>query len=128
MPIVLGDIQEFDVLSPLIRSLFSFSDVGLIVKGQLTLEGEKMTRKNSTWTHCQDSPVERERKAGPCGDGNWPGFSAVYAKISAAAEKMARAPHVHLYADHVATMADLGSGHEERMKYRLHWLRTYNWL
>lgn len=31
----------------------------------------------------KDSPVEEARKAGPCGDGCWPGFAAVYQKISA---------------------------------------------
>lgn len=34
----------------------------------------------------------------------------------------------YLSQDHVDSMADLGSGHEERMKHRLHWLRTYGYL
>lgn len=76
----------------------------------------------------QDSPVEKARKDGPCGDGNWPGFGAVWSKIQEACHKMARTKHVYLSDDHVQTMGDLGSGHEERMKYRLHWLRTYNWI
>ena len=76
----------------------------------------------------KDSPVEIARKAGPCGKGDWPGFAAVYTKIAKAAEKMGRERYVKLGDDHVDTMADLGSGHEERMKYRLHWLRTYGYI
>lgn len=75
-----------------------------------------------------DSPVERARKQGPCGDGNWPGFDSVYRKISAGCEKMARSRHHYLSLDHVESMADLGSGHEERMKWRLHWMLTYGWV
>ncbi len=74
----------------------------------------------------RDSPVETARKAGPCGNGEWPGFAAVYAKIAAACQRMAK--RCYLSDDHVQTMADLGSGHEERMKWRLHWLRTYGYL
>jgi len=76
----------------------------------------------------QDSPVEQARKVGPCGKGDWPGFDFVYGKLAAAAEKMSRARFVRLGDDHVQTMADLGSGHEERMKARLAWLRTYGWV
>jgi hypothetical protein len=75
-----------------------------------------------------DSPVERARKAGPRGNGDWPGFSVVYRKISDAAERMGRTPRVALSQEHVETMAVLGSGHEHRMKTRLWWLRTYGWL
>lgn len=74
----------------------------------------------------QDSPVEAARKAGPRGDGKWPGFGHVYAKIAQGCEKMGQ--HSWLSDDHIQSMADLGSGHEERMKYRLHWLRTYGWI
>lgn len=76
----------------------------------------------------QDSPVEQARKAGPQGNGDWPGFDMVYRKISEAADKMGKTKYVRLSQEHVDTMADLGSGHEERMKHRLHWLRTYGWL
>jgi len=76
----------------------------------------------------KDSPVEVQRKAGPCGNGDWPGFDAVYCKIAAACERMAVGRNTYLSDDRVDTMADLGSGHEERMKARLHWLRTYGWL
>ena len=75
-----------------------------------------------------DSPVAVALRSGPRGNGDWPGFDGVYVKIARAAEKMGQARHVRLADDHVQTMADLGSGHEERMKYRLHWLRTYGWL
>jgi hypothetical protein len=74
-----------------------------------------------------DSPVDIALKAGLRSDGNWPGFSAVYRKISDAAERIGCSSS-RLSEFHVDTMADLGSGHEERMKWRLHWLRTYGWL
>ena len=83
---------------------------------------------NSEYAHLKDSPVEKARKAGPLGNGNWAGFDAVYTKISEACRKMALNPDCHLNQNHVDTMADLGSGHEERMKWRLHWLREYGWL
>lgn len=76
----------------------------------------------------QDSPTEKARKAGPCGDGKWPGFDHVYSQISAAADVMGRTRHVRLSEEHVETMGDLGSGHEERMKARLAWLRTYGYV
>ena len=76
----------------------------------------------------QDSPVEQARKAGPLGDGNWPGWESVYQKIWEAANKMGMTKYVYLSQEHIDTMADLGSGHEERMKYRLNWLRMYGWL
>ena len=76
----------------------------------------------------KDSPVEEARKSGPCGDGDWPGFNEVYEKIERACERMADSKHVHLSDDHIEIMADLGSGHEERMKSRLHWLRMYGWV
>jgi hypothetical protein len=41
---------------------------------------------------------------------------------------MARQRYVYLSDDHVQTMADLGSGCEERMKSRLWWLRTYGYI
>jgi hypothetical protein len=76
----------------------------------------------------KDSPVETALKAGPRGDGNWPGYADVYAKISAACDAMGRDRYKRCSDIHVETMADLGSGHEERMKYRLHWLRTYGYV
>lgn len=75
-----------------------------------------------------ESPVETARKAGPCGDGQWRGYSYVYKRLAEGAEAMARRPYVRLSDDHVQTMADLGSGHEERMKWRLWWLRTYGYV
>lgn len=75
-----------------------------------------------------DSPVEKALKAGPRGNGNWPGWSEVYSRISAACDKMGLNRHTHCSDEHVGTMADLGSGHEERMKYRQMWLRTYGWI
>ncbi len=75
-----------------------------------------------------DSPVEHARKAGTCGDGNWAGFSHVYANIARGAEKMALNAYLRCSEDHVNTMADLGSGDENRMKYRQMWLRQYGWI
>lgn len=74
------------------------------------------------------SPVEQARLAGPCGAGDWPGFGQVYFNIARGAEAMARNSRIHLSEDHVQTMGDLGSGHEERMKARQFWLRDYGWL
>jgi hypothetical protein len=76
----------------------------------------------------QDSPVEQERKSDPCGNGNWPGFESVWDRIQIGCHKMARAKYMYLSQDHVESMADLGSGHEERMKARLHWMYTYGWI
>jgi hypothetical protein len=87
-----------------------------------------MWKAKSFFAIPQDSLVEQARKAGPRGDGNWPGFDHVYTEIYKAAERMSRNKNVHLSEDHIETMGDLGSGHEERMKARLHWLRTYGWL
>lgn len=75
-----------------------------------------------------DSPVEVALKAGQRGDASWPGFSEVYRLIALGAQQMTRTECVHLSEDHIQTMADLGSGHEERMKSRLHWLRLYRYL
>lgn len=93
--------------------------------------GETMTIRTRQTTHAMritDSPVEEGRKAGPRGDADWPGYDVVYRKISAAAQRMSQSRSMWLTDEHVATMADLGSGHEERMKARLWWLRTYGWL
>jgi hypothetical protein len=75
-----------------------------------------------------DSPVEQARKAGPLGDGNWTAFDPVYTQIQPGCHKMAQNRNVHLSQDHVDSMADLASGHKERMKARLHWMYTYNWI
>lgn len=49
----------------------------------------------------QDSPTEARRKELPRGDGNWPGYSAVYRNIAAGCEKMARAKYVYLSYEHI---------------------------
>jgi len=69
-----------------------------------------------------DSPVERARRAGPCGNGKWPGIATVYKRIAAGCQKMAEDPSTYLSDDHVQAMADLGSGHEQRMKARQLWM------
>ena len=75
-----------------------------------------------------DSPVYKAVKEGPRGDGNWPGFDSVWSKISSACFEMAKDRRIRLSDDHIETMGDLGSGHEERMKWRQMWLRTYGWI
>jgi hypothetical protein len=75
-----------------------------------------------------DSPVTIALRSGPRGNGNWPAFAHVYANIARGAENMARKKYVRLSQDHIDTMADLGSGHEERMKARQMWLREYGYL
>jgi hypothetical protein len=90
-----------------------------------------MKRKTSGYVYTmypKDSPTEIARKSGLCGDGNWPGFDSVYNRISSACDRMAQSKSTYLSELHVETMGDLGSGHEERMKYRLHWLITYGWI
>ena len=71
----------------------------------------------------QDSPVERRRKEGLCGTGNWPRYEHVYKKLARACETMAKNRYLRLSDEHVDAMAALGSGHEERMKAQLHHLR-----
>ena len=75
-----------------------------------------------------DSPVMVALRAGPRGEGNWPGFAHVYRNIALGAQRMAETRYVYLSQDHVETMADLGSGHEERMKWRQMWLREFGYL
>lgn len=74
-----------------------------------------------------DSPSEIERKSGPNGDGNWAGYDEVWCKLQYAAHRMASGA-TYLSDFHIETMADMGSGHEERMKYRLHLCLIYGWL
>jgi len=75
-----------------------------------------------------DDPVEKVRKELPRDDGNWPGYDYVYSKIQEGCMKMAKTKYVYLYDDHVAAMADLGSGCEERMKWRLAWMREFGYV
>lgn len=76
----------------------------------------------------QDSPTEQARKAGPCGNWEGPEARLCYRRIARGCERMGRTKYVHLSHEHVQSMADLGSGHEERMKHRLHWMLTYGWI
>jgi len=69
------------------------------------------------------SPVDEVRKELPRGDGQWPGYASVYARIAQACELMARTKYVHLSDEHVTAMAVLGCGHEETMKHELGRLR-----
>lgn len=74
------------------------------------------------------SPIDIALRVGPRGNGDWPGWDTVYSNIERAAEAMGRSKHAHLSQDHIETMADLGSGHEERMKARQFWLRDNGWI
>jgi hypothetical protein len=75
-----------------------------------------------------DSPVEKRRKEIENGNGDWSGYDYVYSKIQEGCHKMAKTKYVYLSDDHIDSMADLGSGNEERMKYRLAWMREFNWI
>lgn len=79
---------------------------------------EKKTRKLRT-TY-QASPVDHIRKQLPRGDGEWPGFDAVYHRLQRAAHEMASEPYMHLSDEHVRLMAIMGCGHEETMKAEMH--------
>ena len=76
----------------------------------------------------QDSPVDVALHEGPRDTSDWPGYKHVWNRVQEGCQKMAEAPHVHLSQDHVDAMADLGSGHEERMKGRMHWMIDRGYL
>lgn len=85
-----------------------------------------------------DSPVMREIRNGPRGNGQWTGYDKVYARLQLVAHKLGAGRRVYqtYYAthcerpsqDHIDVMAALGSGHEERMKATLHYCITRGWL
>lgn len=88
----------------------------------------------------QPSPVDTELRAGPRGDGRWRGYDAVYTRLQLVAHKLGASrkwwPACGRHGagcaapseDHVAVMAALGSGHEERMKAMLMHCRDRGWL
>jgi len=76
----------------------------------------------------QDDPITQRLNDGPRGKADWPGWSEVYDMLSRASKAMGDSPHVRMSDAHIDVMADMVSGHEERMKYRLMWLRTYGWI
>jgi len=80
------------------------------------------------YTVAMESPVQKALREGPRGNGEWAGYAHVYGKIAAGCEVMARNAYRRCSEDHVKSMADLGSGHEERMKYRLMWMREYGYV
>lgn len=73
------------------------------------------------------SPVEKRVAELPKGDGQWPGADHVWKKLQEAAHYLARGKHTRLGADHVETMAVLGTGHEETMKYQLSIAYVHGW-
>ena len=88
----------------------------------------KYGRKATLGLLISPSPIDIALMAGPRGKGDWQGWDTVYSNIARAAEAMGRSNHAHLSQDHIETMADLGSGHEERMKARQFWLRDKGWI
>ncbi len=78
-------------------------------------------------TACE-SPVEEIRKTLPRGTGDWVGYSHVYRNIAQACELMARKKYIYLSEEHVRTMAILGCGHEETMKYEQMRLRMRGFI
>lgn len=86
-----------------------------------------MKRGKQKFSPILPTPVEEALKNGPRGNGNWPGFDVVYRRIARGCQKMAQNKSTYLSQDHIDAMADLGSGHEERMKARLHWMYMYNY-
>ncbi len=67
-----------------------------------------------------ESPVDTVRKTLPKGDGNWPGYDVVCARLQAAAHKIAQERYLYLSDEHVTLMAIMGCGHEETMKAEVH--------
>jgi hypothetical protein len=67
-----------------------------------------------------DTPVDHIRKQLPRGNGDWPGFDAVYDRLQSAAHKMASEKYMHCSDEHVTLMAIMGCGHEETMKAEMH--------
>lgn len=76
----------------------------------------------------QDSPVEQRRKQLPRGNGDWPGYSKVYATIAQACQRMATTTYIYLSDEHVNAMAVLGSGDEMTMKYEQMRLRDRGFI
>ena len=72
-----------------------------------------------------ESPVDQVRKQLPHGDGNWPGFDHVWSKLQSAAFKLSDIANQS--DDHIRTMAVLGCGDEETMKYWMGVCITNKW-
>lgn len=74
----------------------------------------------------KDSTVEQRLKELPHGAGNYPGYDSVYTKLKEASNHLAA--NSYLSEDHINTMAILGCGHEETMKYHLAICRSNGWI
>lgn len=92
------------------------------------MKAQRFDRNNRKTNMFIENPVEEALFSGSRGNGEWKGFGDVYTKISDACILMGKSESFHLNDFHIASMADLGSGDEERMKYRLGLLYTYNWI
>jgi len=68
-------------------------------------------------TYCIESPVSQRLREIPRGNGEWPGYSHVYANLARGCEAMGRNVYVRLSEEHINAMAVLGSGDENGMKY-----------
>ena len=79
------------------------------------------------WTY-QDSPVAARCKELLQGDNSWPGSMAVVKNLQKAAMHLASGKYTWCNNDHIETMAVLGCGHEETMKYWQIVCRQNGWL
>lgn len=108
--------------------------MGLLVTGLSKLFNHSTPDQNSerkrinTMSILHESPVSSRLKELPRGNGNWNGYAHIYAKLSAACERMARTPYIYLSDEHINTMAVLGCGHEETMKAELHRVTTRRFI
>lgn len=64
----------------------------------------------------------------PRGSADWAGYDHVYSKIAEGAANMGTSKRHRCTTEHVDIMAAMVSGHEETMKYYMHWLRAYGWI
>ncbi len=74
------------------------------------------------------SPTETRRLELPQGNADWPGYAVVYDRLQQAAYNLASNKSTYLSNDHIETMAVLGTGHEETMKYWFHVCLNNGWV
>ena len=83
--------------------------------------------KSSGFFAVDNDPVEKLRKTMPRGDGNWDGYDHVYDNLQKAAHSLSQGAYTCCGSDHVQTMATMGTGHEETMKYWQMVCKQYGW-
>ena len=84
-----------------------------------------MARKDYT-SMLTPSPVEEVSKTLPQGNGDFPGSDVVWARLNVAAHYLALSAYLGF--DHVKTMAVMGCGHEEIMKYWVSVCMANGWV